>query len=221
MDFFKYSALCIFINLSCTSVFFAQENKKTVYSNDLWTGISLKYKLTKKISFHLNQQVRITEGLSTIRSNFFEFDVKYKFNDYISSKVKYRYTIRGGERNANRYALGLNFKKKVNPTNLELNYRICFQHSMVVFTGEPSTFLRNKIQARYKFSKKLKPFIAYESFYKFNDDYEFRRNRYTAGIAIGFNKKLDLMLSYKLDEKINTKDPQKRNILAILLRYEI
>lgn len=210
----------IFISLSFSSALFGQGNEPTI-SNDFWTGVSLKYKLNKKVAFSIDQQVRVTDNLNEIRSIFFEFGLKYKFNKHFSTRVQHRYTIRNQERHVNRFSLDGTAKWKIKPAKLELSYRLRFQHAMITFTKEPETFLRNRLQLRYEVFKKMKLFARYESFYQFNDKSRFRRNLYAAGIELQVNKKLDLSLFYRMDKKINTKNPETRNIIACLVSFEI
>ncbi len=219
MDWIKKVCLLLLINLSFTLGVFGQLNEDSTHTNDFWTGISFKYKLNKKIAFNLGQQARITDNLNLIQSNLFDFAVKYKWNKYLSTRVQYRYTIRNNERHTNRYILDANAKWNIKPAKIEFSYRMRLQHSMVTFTKEPSSFLRNRIRVRYTLSKKIKPFISYENFYKFNDSQEFRGNRYTAGLIVRLNKQLEATIWYKYDQEINTKNPMTRNIVGVFMSY--
>lgn len=197
------------------------QTKEVEKINEFWTGVSLNYKLNKKIDFSLDQQVRITDNLNTIRSTFFEFGAKYTFNKHFSTRLQHRYTIRNEARHVNRFTLDGTGKWKIKPVKLELSYRLRFQHGVVTFTKEPETYLRNRFQIRYQIVKKLKLFARYESFYQFNDKTRFRHNLYATGIELKATKKLDLSLFYRVDQKINTKNPEIRNIIACLVSFEI
>lgn len=221
MNLIRPLLLLLALNLVFCSVLLGQVEEEPVKINEFWTGISLKYKLNKKIAFNLDQQVRITDDLGEIRSTFFEFGARYKFNKHFSTRAQYRYTIPNQERHVNRLTLDGTGKWNIKPAKLELSYRLRFQHSLVTFTKEPETYLRNRIQIRYKLLKKVKLFARYESFYQFNDKTRFRRNLYAAGIDLQVNKKLDVSLFYRLDQKINTKNPEIRNVIACLLSFEI
>ena len=222
MDYWiKTAFFILLINLGFAPTLFGQSEGELTTTNDFWTGISIKHKLNKKIAFNLDQQVRITDDLNEIRSTFFEFGVKYKFNKHFSTRAQYRYTIRNKERHVNRVTVDFNGKWSIKPAKLELTYRFRLQHAVVTFTKEPSSFIRNRIQARYALSKKLKLFAAYESFYQFNDKNRFRQNLYAAGLIFEIKKKVDLSVFYRLDQKINTKNPENTNIVAVLLSFEI
>jgi hypothetical protein len=221
MDWIKTTFFILIINISFTPTLYGQVSEELLTTNDFWTGFSIKHKLNKKVAFNLDQQVRITDDLNEIRSTFFEFGTKYKFNKYFSTRAQYRYTIRNKERHVNRITVDFNGKWKIKPTKLELTFRFRLQHAIVTYTKEPATFIRNRIQARYTFWKKLKLFAAYESFYQFNDKNRFRKNLFAAGLIVPINKKLDLSVFYRLDQKINTKNPERTNIVAVLLSLEI
>ena len=220
MNWINGLLLLVLVQLGSMSDVFCQ-TEEVSRVNEFWTGASLKYKLNKKVAFNLDQQVRITNNLNEIRSTFFEFGVKYKFNKHFSTRFQHRYTIRNMERHVNRFSLDGTGKFNIKPANLELSYRLRFQHAMVTFTDEPETFLRNRVQIRYKAFKWMKLFARYESFYQFNDKTRFRRNLYAAGIDLKVNKKLDVSLFYRLDQKINTNNPERRNIIACLVSFEI
>lgn len=187
--------------------------------NELWTGISLKYKLNKKVQFSLDQQVRMSQNMRAVRSNFFEFGARYKWNKYLSTKFQYRYTIRNDQRNVNRYTLDNTFKWKWKKADLKFAYRNRIQHAKVVYTGQPFTYLRNRVRLSYYGFKKIEPFVSYENFFKLIDHNEFRGNRYVAGADIRLKKELDLTLMYGVDQEINTKNPSSRNIFSAVITY--
>ncbi|MDB3907290.1 DUF2490 domain-containing protein [Crocinitomicaceae bacterium] len=187
--------------------------------NELWTGISIKYKLNKKLQFNLDQQVRMSQNMQAIRSSFFEFGARYKWNKYVSTKVQYRYTIRNEQRNVNRFTVDAIAKWKWKSADLKFSYRTRFQHAMVVYTGQPFTYLRNRLRMSYYGFKRLEPFLSYENFFKFNFHNEFRGNRYVLGCDVKLNKQMDLTLIYGIDQEMNTKNPTSRNIFSAVLSY--
>lgn len=220
MVFFKYllNVICLILVFSFIGFGQTTENPR---DNELWTGITLKYKLNKKWQFDLEQQARIHQNFQAIRSNFFELGAQYKWNKFISTKLQYRYTFRNEQRNVNRFTLDNNVKWKWKKPDLKFDYRLRAQHAMVVFTGQSFTYLRNRISVSYYGFKKIEPFLSYESFYKFIDHNEFRGNRYLLGCDVQINKKLDLTLMLGIDQEINTKNPDSRNIYGITLSYKI
>lgn len=220
MNWINGLLLVVLVQLGSMSDVFCQ-TEEVSRVNDFWTGISFKHKLNKKIAFNLDNQVRITNNLNEIRSTFFEFGIKYKFNKHFSTRAQYRYTIRNKERHVNRYSLDFNGRWNIKPAKIELSYRFRFQHGIVTFTGEPSTFLRNRIQVKYKLSKRIKLFVRYESFYQFNDKNRFRQNLYAGGVTLKVSKQLDFSAFYRMDQKINTKNPERRNVVALLLSLKI
>ena len=212
---YKFSALFILLFGVAFSAL-AQESTRNV--NELWTGFSLKYKLDKKYTFSLEQQTRTTDNLNNIKSNFFELGVKRKFNKVLSAKFQYRYTIRSEKRNVNRFSLDGNAKWKLKKPNLSLNYRMRMQHSNVVYTGEPFTFLRNKFQVEYNLSKLVDPYAGYEMFFLFQEN-EPAVNRYTIGLNWRLNKELELKSFLRIDKELNKKKPEQQNVFALLLSY--
>lgn len=209
--------ILVFIMAFCAIQSTAQEEVQR--DNELWTGFSAKYKLSKKIQFGLEQQVRINDNLRNLKSNFFELGARYKWNKHFSVKFQYRYTLRTDLRNVNRYSLDVKAKWKIKPLKLHFTYRPRFQHSAVVYTLQPASYFRNKLTLEFEGWKKITPFASYENFYKLNEHNEFRGNRYIIGMNAKLGKQLDLKAFYGIDQEINKSQPSRRNIVALLLSY--
>jgi predicted porin len=197
------------------------QTEELVKINEFWTGASLNYRLNKKIDFSLDQQVRITDNLNRVRNTFFEFGARYRFNKHFSVRAQHRYIIRNEARHVNRYTLDGTGKFKLKPAKLDFAYRLRMQHAITTFTKEPETYLRNRFQIRYRALKKVRLFARYESFYQFNDKSRFRHHLFATGVDFKLNKQLDLSVFYRLDQKINTNNPERRNIIAVLVSFEI
>jgi hypothetical protein len=219
--FYKRILVLVLIGFHLPSPILAQDEISNSSTNELWTGITLKYKLNKRYSFNLKQQVRVSDNWSSIRTNFYEVAAKYKIDKHFSIKAHYRYTIRNEDRNVHRYSLDGNTNWRIKPTKLTFKYRFRFQYSAVEFTGQPFTFLRNKFGLEYSVSKKFKPYLSYESFFKFGETNKFRVNRYTIGFSWAMDKRMNLDVYYRIDQEINSNHRQRQNILALLLSYQI
>ncbi len=221
MNCFKLFFLSCLIFIFAETSLYGQVEESPNRVNEFWTGVTLKYKINKKVAFNLDHQVRITDNLNEIRSTFFEFGAKYKFNKYFASSLNYRYTIRNQERHVNRFTLDGTAKWKHKPTRIELAYRFRLQHGVVTFTKEPATYVRNRFQISYDVTKHLGLFARYESFYRFNDKNRFRQNLFASGIEFEINKKTDLALFYRMDQEINKKEPEVRNIIAVMMSFKL
>jgi len=207
---------CLFI-----SVIGYAQSESYITTNELWTGFTLKHKISKKTTLFLDQQTRVTDNLNSIRTNFFELGLKYKFSKQFNLKAQYRYTIRNSKRNVKRISLDANLKWKYKPAKITFKYRARFQNSTVVYTGQRFTFLRNRFGLAYPITKELESYVEYESFYRFNQRNEFRGNRFTIGLEYELNKSVALNGFYQIDKEINVKDPKKNNVIGVILKITI
>lgn len=219
MNWIKLVALAI--SVTSSFILYSQTEDEPSRINEFWTGTTLKYKLNKKVSFSLDNQVRVTDNLTTIRSTFFEFGAKYKFNKHFSTNLNYRYTIRNQQRHVNRLTLDGNAKWKLKPSRVELSYRFRLQHGIVTYTKEPSTYLRNRFQISYELLKDLRLFAHYESFYRLNGKSEFQQNLFAAGIEFELNKHTELSMYYRVDQEINKKHPEVLHIIAVMASFDL
>lgn len=211
--------LLFYLGLCLSLVSFGQSSGTS--TNELWTGITLKYDVNKKSTVSLKQQFRTTNNLNEVRSNFFEVAYKRKLNKHYSTKVHYRHTILNEERNLNRYVLDGVGEWKIKHTKFHIDYRLRIQESRVTFTGQPFTVVRNKIQAQRKVNKNWSSLIAFESFYQFNKMNDFSVARYTLGMNYTIDKRMELNSYLRIDQEINIKKPKRQYILGLLLSYKI
>jgi hypothetical protein len=198
----------------------AQEDEGT--SNiELWTGGTYKLKVNKKIKVELEQQFRFNDTLSSFKSTFSEVSLRYTLNKYFKLKGSYRFTARNMERNRNRITLHLYYKWSKKKFPLAVQLRTGFQNDSEVWTDQQITFYRNRIKLEYIDFKKVTPFIAFESFYRFNYRNEFRVNRYTAGLGWDINKRWSTNAFYRIDDEVNVKQPERQNIIGLMFIYSM
>ena len=216
----KKLVLLLIIGLSGIDVY-AQEKVKPIQDHEVWAGVVLKKELTKKLTLNLDNQVRISDNLNGVRSNFVELGLKYDLNKIFSVRGQYRYTFRNNTRNTERISLDAMAKWKFKPAKLQFKYRARFQNTMVVYSGQHLTTFRNRFTVQYKISKKWRTYVEYESFYRFNTRNEFRRNRGTLGAKYRINKEIQLKGFLQIDQDINIRIPQRRTTLGLILTYNL
>ena len=189
--------------------------------SEVWSGFTLKKKLSKKLTLNLDDQIRINAGIKEVRVNFMEVGLKYKVYKNLSVKVQYRYSLRTNLRNTKRISFDVSNKWKIKRLKLELKYRARFQNAIVEYTGQNITYGRNQFSISYKINKKWSPYTSYESFFKFNDNKEFRSNRYNLGIEYTVNKRLSWNGFIQYDQELNVKNPVSRSVIGVLLVYKL
>lgn len=217
MVFYRTFVLIVLVCIGSLGI--AQE--QTSNDHELWAGITLKYKLNKRLAFSLEQQVRMHENFSSVRSNFFEFGGRYRWNKYFYTRLYYRYTLRTDVRNIGRYTADFGMQQKIKKAKIKISYRARFQHATVEFTMQPATYLRNKVKLEYYRWKKILPFVSFENFYKFNNHQEFRGNRVIAGLEFPLGDSFDVKAFAGMDFELNTQLPRQRNLFGVLFIYTL
>lgn len=216
---FLCQILMAFIIVGITPAFAQTDDIKP--TNELWTGFTLKHKLSQKNTFNFDQQTRFTDNVTKVRTVFLELGIRHKINKYFDIKGQYRYTFRNSKHNAHRISFDARAKWKFKPVKLELIYRFRLQNTLINYTGQNIPFLRNRITLKYPFTKKLNSYAEYESFYRFDTKSKFVANRYTLGLKYDLNKMFGVNLFYQIDQEINVRYLDKRNVVAILLKITI
>lgn len=188
---------------------------------ELWTGISARMKLNNKIKIELEEQFRFKDTVKTFKSSLTELGIRYKINKKFSLKANYRHTYRTGYRQRNRNRLSLflyyDWDKKKFPLSIQL--RTGIQNDIEVYNGQLLTYSRARLKLKYKDLKDSKPFIAYESFYRFNDKNEFRTHRFTTGMSWDLTDNFELTGFYRVEKEINVDEPERQHVMGLMFSY--
>ena len=102
-----------------------------------WTSIGLKYKLNKKWSFGLEEQLRLDENISEVSKYFTELDAEYSISKSFDIGGGLRY-IRNNDNKGNiqgyenhfRFHVDATYKHKINA--LSLKYRLRYQNKKLL-----------------------------------------------------------------------------------------
>lgn len=220
-------------------VFFLSANNLFSQSDDSdlesWTSLGIKYKLNKKWSFDLEEQLRLKENISEIDEYFTEVNAKYA----ISKSVK----IGGGARfikeNDNngaiqgyedkfRFHFDLTYKHLLKK-KLSVKYRLRYQNKNELGISKEngdfaSEHFRIKTTFLYDFKKwKLDPKVAAEIYYNVteNEENEFSKYRLTLGTDYNIKEIGALSIFYRIDKQLNILNPKTRNIIGLKFVYEL
>ncbi len=184
---------------------------------ELWTGAKVNFKFNKKLSLDFREQIRFDNNISTYKKSFSELGLKYKVGKSFSIKPQYRLSVRQGSVFRHRISLDGNYKASKKGFPLIFKYRIRFQHRLF----DPKTYWRNKLTLKYKLSKLVDPFAAYEVFFRFNGRNEFRVSRFTAGLDWRVSKNFEITSYYRLQDDIFIKSPERQHIIGLMVEYKI
>ena len=213
MKMIRNSFLLLFI---CTLSAYSQQN-----DFQSWSSIKISKKIYKRTNFSVKEGIRFRENSSLISKNFtdvkishrikktdFEVSVGYRFsNDFnldFTSESKHRYYV----------DWSLRFKDK--RFKISLRDRVQYQGNSSGF----STLFRQKLDVSYNVRKTpFEPFLQFEFFINMNE--EFEKLRYTIGFSQPIFKDLNADLFYRIQQTLNTDNPENMFIIGTKLSYKL
>lgn len=206
----------LFIFILWTSIASSQSNSDF----QLWTGANAKLKLNDKWSLSLAPELRFADTISTLKNVISELGIKYSITKSISFLAEYRYTIRPGKNDVNRFCIGAAYDWSKKDFPIAFSYRTKFQYSRNMNSGNSESYFRNKIGVDFNLSKLVDPFVSYEIFFLFGKN-EFRNTRYSIGLNWKLGKNLSLSTYYIYQREIYVKTPSSDHICGVTLNYRM
>lgn len=197
-------------------LFFISISVFSQIDNEIWTGINFEKKLSKKIRIGLNNQFRLNENFSQPKKMFSELGLSYKFNQYVSSSFRYRFTSRFQKKDRARWTAILKMKYKIKPLDLTPSYRFRYQNEDQFNSNKEINVMRHKFALGYNMTKLVAPFVSYETFYRFNQINEFSNYRATIGLKWNLPNKWSISTYYRIDKDLNVFPESGSKIVAIL-----
>ncbi|WP_111707318.1 DUF2490 domain-containing protein [Lutibacter citreus] len=209
---------------------------QTEDTNDLenWSSINLEYKLNKKWSFVLEEQLRLDENISEIGEYFTQLNTEYSLSKKFKIGVGLRYIkendnegkIQGYEDHF-RFHLETSYKHKID--NFTLKYRLRYQNKneLGVSNSEgdyANQNIRFKTSIEYNFKKwKLDPKISAEIFNHLEKGEENGFSKYRLSIGTDYKlKKIGTFgLFYGFEKELNETIPKTKNIIGLKYTYTI
>ena len=207
---------------------------KDVKDLESWTSIGLKYKLNKKWSFELEEQLRLDENISEIGEYFTQLNAEYSISKNFDIGGGLRY-IRENDNKGNiqgyenyfRFNLDASYKHKIN--NFSIKYRLRYQNKneLGVSTDDgdyAKQNLRFKTSIGYDIKKwKLDPKFSAEIFNHFEEgeDNGFSKYRLTLGTDYKIKNFGKIGLFYRMEKELNVDIPETTNIIGLKYTYTL
>ncbi len=191
---------------------------------ELWTGISISKKITKKISANLEEQVRINNNISSVKSVFTDLGVSCRLNKSLKISGNYRFINRGRNNGvywiSHRFYADLRYTYKAKP--LIFIYRNRFYTEV---GQEENGFIRennerNKLEIKIDLDRRFMPFIASELYY-FVEKAVFNKIRYTVGIDYNLKNRNELSLFYRIQREMNVTNPDYSYIIGVRFSHNL
>lgn len=198
----------------------------TAQTNDaeLWTGAGISKNITKKLSLHFEEQVRMNDNISSIKNYFSEVRVAYRLNKYLRFSGNYRFkNIQrpdGTYRIINRFHGDVRLRYKAKP--IIVLYRARMQVEYGQRNNGPRTdyYDRNKLTLKLDLDKMFSPYVSSEVYLDINGK-QFDKVRYTLGLDLDLNKRNEVSIFYRIQREFNVNNPKYSYIIGLAYTYKL
>jgi len=169
---------------------------QTQIDNQLWQGASLEYQTSKKLTFHLADELRLDNKISDFQQNLIQLHTTYKASKAFRILSGYRYAIRPIY-DRHRFFLQPLLRYEIKNIRTEIQFSTNLQYEFDKRTDSEAFYVRPMFFARYepKYSR-IEPFIAAELFYRASPESEADQFRIYTGIEYELTKKNTLRIAY-------------------------
>ncbi|WP_282148989.1 DUF2490 domain-containing protein [Algibacter lectus] len=199
-----------------------------------WNTIGLEYKLDKKWTFSLEEQLRLKEDISVIDEYFTQLNADYElFKDFkLAGGLRYirqndnQGNIQGYE-NHFRFNIDASYKHEID--DFKLGYRLRYQNKNELgVSSEEGDYanqnVRLKASVEYNINNwKLDPKFSAELFNHFEkeDDNGFSKYRLTFGTDYKIKNFGEIGVFYRFEKELNVDLPDVTNIIGLKYMYTI
>ena len=222
---FNKQILLFLLLIAFTTGFSQTSDTKNLES---WSAINLKYKLNKKWSFDLEEQLRLKENISEISNYFTELNTTYSVSKKFKLGAGVRYIKKNdnigntqGYKNYFRFHLDASYKHKIN--DFKLKYRLRYQNKNKLGVDDyDNQHIRFKTALGYNFKNwKLDPKFSAEIFNHIEKGEEngFDKYRLTLGTKYKFKNMGSIDLFYRIEKELNKTIPKTTNIIGLKYSY--
>lgn len=199
-----------------------------------WNSLGLEYKLNKKWSFGLEEQLRLDKNISEISEYFTQLETKYAITKKFDIGLGLRY-IRENDNEGNvqgyenhfRFNVDASYKHKINDFTLKYRLRYQNKNELGVSSSDgdyAKQYLRLKAAVAYNFKNwKLDPKFSAEIFNRFEngDVDQYNKYRLTLGTDYKIKNFGKLGIFYRIEKGINVDIPETTNIIGLKYTYTI
>lgn len=222
--FIKCVFLYAIILNGCFVIAQTNENKLRWNETELWQGIAVNKRLTKKWSVGLEENIRLGNSGRQFETGLLETTLSYKLLKKLKLDVAYRYSFRPiTTPNTQRISLSASGKCKLNK-RWQWSHRVKYQYDFVANRQETDKQMRYKTKLTYNIRKsKLNPFLSAEGFYRFcfDEGNQFDRYRLALGADYKCRKKQDVSFGYIYESSLNENVNEFNNVFYIVYSFDL
>ena len=186
---------------------------------ELWGSVKFSKKLSKKVRFELEEQIRWADSLSQYKKNFTDLGIKYKVHKKHSLALNIRLVDEVDEGKYMRSHLDINSDFDLNNLPLVFRQRLRFQQAWDGNGALDKTYVRSKWGLAMK-SKFITPYIAHEFYWQIIESTSLDKQRSTIGIAWNMSDDMKMKLFLRRQTEINKKNPDILSIIGFGTHYK-
>lgn len=199
--------------------------QKATKDFQLWGNLEIESPINKRWMLHLQHQTRFVENASIYGYSYFDVGALYRIGRNLRFTFNYIWVDKIRMNNSfsyrNQFEGYFTYRKKVG--KFVFFDRLLSDMQFKDFGSDAQGkqlrdfYLRNKISVRYKHFKKLVPYIAEETYYKFDGMYYekgFNRTRLFMGVLYNITEHWLFETSYTLEFNHDAKIPSNNYMLS-------
>ncbi len=172
---------------------------------ELWSEITLKSEINKKLGFDFTPSLRLNENLSEFKLFYLQGLLSYDLAKWSNLKLGYRFVLKSEDQNdAQRIFLDWSTKERFKPINLKNRVRFQIDEEILEGWKYSEVLAREKFSISYQRKKKHKlvPEIGGEIFYNVTDK-SFEKYRIFSALAYDMKKGQEISLKYIFQRSLN------------------
>lgn len=228
----KYKQSIVKLLLIITVLFTSKNYAQTDSDWASWNTIGVEYKLNKKWSFGLEEQVRLKENISVVDNYFTQLSADYKLFKGFKLGAGVRY-IRDNDNQGNiqgyenhfRFQIDAMYKHEIN--DFKIGYRLRYQNKNELGVSYDegdyaNQNIRFKTSLEYNIKNwKLDPKFSAEIFNRFQEGKENGFNKYRLTLGTDYKVKNfgKLGVFYRFEKELNVDFPETKNIIGLNYTY--
>lgn len=195
--------------------------QKQLQDANLWQGVGMNIKLSKKWTLSLEEQVRFKLDVAQFDEVLTEVAVRRKITNWFKLDAAYRFSFQEKE-SAHRFTTDAIFGYKFDSLNIQIDGRVRGQYNIPTGPSAPDWTVRPRITVSYSKKKSdWAPFILVEPQWSFSTagGSTYDRIRIGAGTDFALNKYNTLGFTYLFQKPYDGSEPITHIFsLAFILR---
>jgi hypothetical protein len=190
-----------------------------------WSGGTIGYQHTKRLSFEVEGQGRFGQGFSRYNTGLVDVSGRYALNDYLKATVTYRFAhrLRYDDREDLRQRLNTDLQLRLKEGRMKYSFRLRYQagrRNTDERNADLREALRFKAKAATKIARKTEGSIAGELFFSDRTgSYQWSDWRCKAMINRKLNKRSNLDFGYLIQREVNRRNPLLEHMLVVGYNY--